>query len=56
MDVTERLEALRNNIYVKGKYLSQIFPQSFLDRHLYHKVRNGCCIQCNQELSPQEEK
>lgn len=54
MDVRGMIEALRNNPYVKGKSLNKIFPQSFLDRHPYHNVENGCCIQCGRQMRQNE--
>ena len=54
MDLIERLNALRDDPNLTGKYLIQIFPQSFLDRHPYHNVGHGCCIQCGREMYPNE--
>ena len=50
MDVRARVDELRNDPNVRGKYLSQIFQQEFVDRMLYRFIRYRTCLICMETV------
>ena len=50
MDVRAYVDVLRNDPNVKGKYLSQLFPQEILDMMPYRFIRYRQCLSCGKTV------
>jgi len=50
----EYVDIMRNDPEVRGKSLNQLFPQHFMDRLPYHKIKVGCCILDGRPMSRDE--
>jgi hypothetical protein len=50
MDVRARVDALRNDPNVRGKYLNQLFPQKSLNMIPYQLLRYHQCIFCGRTV------
>jgi hypothetical protein len=50
----EYVDIMRNDPKVRGKSLSQLFPQHFMDNLPYHKIKVGCCILDGRPMSRHE--
>ena len=54
MNVRVRVDALRNDPNVKGRYLSDLFPKGFFSRFPHKEIKIGCCLHCNRSMTYNE--
>jgi hypothetical protein len=54
MNVRVRVDALRDDPNVKGKLLSELFPQGFFNRFSYNDVEVRHCLHCKKAMTHNE--